>query len=135
MSTSVNNFGADIRKWTPIHYNNVESGVMNENFMTNYFTVSQGVCQGCLLSRPLVVLAVEMLAFKMRQDHLYQMDRMPRFNSARLIRALFHVIIEDIVNSFGAFSGLQLSKKKAKATWIGTSSNYKTEPLKFNFPK
>lgn len=95
---------------------------MNVNFMTNYFTVSQGVRQGCPLTRPLVVLAVEMLAYKMRQDHLYQMDRMPRFHSARMIRALFHDILEDIFNSLGAFSGLQLNKKKAKAMWIGTSS-------------
>ena len=34
------NFGPNITKWISILYNNVESGVMNAGFMTNYFKVS-----------------------------------------------------------------------------------------------
>ena len=30
------NFGPNIRRWISILYNNVESGVMNAGFMTNY---------------------------------------------------------------------------------------------------
>ena len=55
------NFGPNIRKWISILYNNVESGVMNAGFMTNYFKVSRDVHQGCPLSPLLFVLAVEML--------------------------------------------------------------------------
>ena len=64
------NFGPNIRMWISILYNNVESGVMNAGFMTNYFKVSRGVRQGCPLSPLLFVLAVEMLALKIRQDQL-----------------------------------------------------------------
>ena len=49
----LNNLGSNITKWISILYGNVESGVMNEGFMTNYFKVSRGVRQGCPLS-PLV---------------------------------------------------------------------------------
>ena len=35
--TVLYNFGPNIRKWICILYNNVESGVMNAGFMTNYF--------------------------------------------------------------------------------------------------
>ena len=49
------NFGPNIRKWISILYNNVESGVLNAGFMTNYFQVSRGVRQGCPLSPLLFV--------------------------------------------------------------------------------
>ena len=44
------NFGPKIRKWVSILYNDIESGVMNGGYMTNYFKVSRGVRQGCPLS-------------------------------------------------------------------------------------
>ena len=56
------NFGPNIRRWISILYNNVESGVMNAGFMTNYFKVSRGIRQGCPLSPLLFVLAVEIVA-------------------------------------------------------------------------
>ena len=62
----LNNLGSNITKWISILYGNVESGVMNEGFMTNYFKVSRGVRQGSPLSPLLCVLAVEMLALKIR---------------------------------------------------------------------
>jgi len=44
------NFGPKIRKWVSILYNDIESGVMNGGYMTNYLKVSRGVWQGCPLS-------------------------------------------------------------------------------------
>ena len=44
------NFCPRIRNWTSALYSNVESGVINAGFMTNYFKVSRGVRQGCPLS-------------------------------------------------------------------------------------
>ena len=85
------NFGPNIRMWISILYINVESGVMNAGFMTNYFIVFQSVRQGCPLSPLLFVLAVEMLALKIRQDQLcrgieLRVDRMPRSHSLRMIQ-------------------------------------------------
>ena len=51
------NFGPNVRKWISILYNNVESGVLNAGFMTNYFQVSRGVRQGCPLS-PLLFVSI-----------------------------------------------------------------------------
>ena len=140
------NFGPNIRKWISILYNNVESGVMNAGFMTNYFKVSRGVRQGCPLSPLLFVLAVEMLALKIRQDQLCRGIELPNGQNAKISQFADDttLILEDttslrnamnIVNSFGVLSGLQLNKKKTKALWIGASSKNKIEPLKFQCPR
>ena len=137
------NFGPNIRKWISILYNNVESGVMNAGFMTNYFKVSRGVRQGCPL---LFMLAVEMLALKIRRDQLSRGIELPNGQNAKISQFADDttLILEDttslrnamnIVNSFGVLSGLQLNKKKTKALWIGASSKNKIEPLKFQCPK
>ena len=60
------NFGPVIRKWISILYNDVESGVMNGGYMTNYFKTSRGVRQGCPLSPFLFILSVELLALIIR---------------------------------------------------------------------
>ena len=140
------NFGPNIRKWISILYNNVESGVMNAGLMTNYFKVSRGARQGCPMSPLLFVLAVEMLALKIRQDQLCRGIELPNGQNAKISQFADDttLILEDttslrnamnIVNSFGVLSGLQLNKKKTKALWIGASSKNKIEPLKFQCPK
>ena len=58
------NFGPNICKWISVLYNEVESGVINGGYMTNYFQVTRGVRQGCPLSPLLLILCVEILAQK-----------------------------------------------------------------------
>ena len=124
----------------------VKSDVLNAGFMTNYFQVSRGVCQGCPLSPLLFVLSVELLALKIRQDQLCRGIPLPDGQNAKISQFADDttLILEDtislrkamnIVNSFGALSGLQLNKKKTKAMWIGSSSKNKSMPIEFECPK
>ena len=94
--------------------------------LTNYFQVSRGVRQGCPLSPLLFVLSVELLALKIRQDQLCRGIPLPDGQNAKISPFADDTtpILEDtislrkamnIVNSFGALSGLQLNKKKTKA--------------------
>ena len=122
------NFGPSITKWISILYDNVESGVMNAGFMTNYFKVSRGVRQGCPLSPLLFVLAVEIVALKIRQNQFYQGIELPNGQYAKISQFADDttLILEDttslrnamnIVNSFGVLSGLQLNKNKSLVDW------------------
>ena len=62
------NFGPNFRKWFSVLYNNIQSSVLNGGYTTNYFQISRGVRQGCPLSPSLFILAVELLALKIRQS-------------------------------------------------------------------
>ena len=62
------NFGASIKRWISAFYTNIESAPINNGFTTNWFKPSRGVRQGCPLSPYLLVLSVELLSNKIRQE-------------------------------------------------------------------
>ena len=61
------NFGKNVKKWVRIFYANIESAVMNNGFATNWFKLTRGVRQGCLLSPYLFILGAEILLNRLRQ--------------------------------------------------------------------
>ena len=60
--------GPGIKRWISTFYTNIESAVINNGFLTNWFKPSRGVRQGCPLSPFLLILSAELLANKIRQD-------------------------------------------------------------------
>ena len=62
------NFGPNLRNWISVMYSDVESGIIDGGYVTNYFKVSRGVRQGCPLSPILFILSAELLAQKIRQS-------------------------------------------------------------------
>ena len=104
--------------------------------MTDYFTVSRGVRQGCPLSPFLFTLSVELLALKTRQEANCKGVRLPNLQEAKISQFADDttLISKDtnslkfslqIIGSFGSISGLRLNKKKTKAMWIGSSKHKK----------
>ena len=53
------NFGTDIIKWVKCFYQGAKSCVQNAGFMSNFFSISQGVRQRCPLSLYLLILCIE----------------------------------------------------------------------------
>ena len=117
------NFGSNFKKWFTVLYNGVQSSVLNGGFMTNYFEITRGVRQGCPLSPSLFILAVELLALKIRQnpncEGIYlqnkQEVKISQFaddttiitNSTDSLKSHLQTI-----ERFGTASGLKLKKKK-----------------------
>ena len=136
------NFGPKIRKWIKILYNDIESGVMNGGYMTNYFKVSRGVRQGCPLSPFLFVLSVEMLAIKLRHDNDCKGIKLPNSHEAKLTQFADDTTVISsnivslkaslrIINKFSDISGLKLNNVKTKVMWIGSQKGKKERIMDF----
>ena len=116
------NFGTSIERWISTFYTNIESAAINNGFMTNWFSPSRGVRQGCPLSPYLFVLSTEVLSSKIRQKpsitgikvfgHAIKLSQFADdtyFSCADLIS------VENAlktVGDFGRLAGLKLNIKK-----------------------
>ena len=140
------NFGNKFKKWFTVLYNGVQSSVVNGGFMTNYFEITRGVRQGCPLSPSLFILAVELLALKIRQNKNCEGLYLPNNQEVKISQfADDTTIITNNTDSlkshlqtiewFGTVSGLKLNKKKTKAMWLGTMKHSNSNILEFKSTK
>ena len=139
------NFGDSIQRWIPIFYSKTESAVLNNGFCTNYFQLSRGVRQGCPLSPYLFVLAIELLACKIRQEKEMQginifgkelkisqfADETTFFN--RNFNSVTKAIT--VLENFGDILGLKLNPSKTKALWLGSCRQRTDKHFGFHWPE
>lgn len=140
------NFGNNFKKWFNVLYNSVQSSLVNGGFMTNYFEITRGVRQGCPLSPSLFILAVELLALKIRQNTKCEGIYLPNNQEVKISQfADDTTIITNNTDSlkshlqtiewFGTVSGLKLNKKKTKVMWLGTIKHNNSNILEFKSTK
>ena len=63
------NFGKDFCKWIGLMYKNVKSSVLVNGWKTKSFELSRGIRQGCPLSALLFIMAVEIMADRIRNNN------------------------------------------------------------------
>ena len=136
------NFGDNIIRWVSIFYQNIQTAVLNNGFMTNFFQVSRGVRQGCPLSPYLFILCAEILAHKIRGEEnikgieiLNEEIKLTQFADDTTpfcadILSVNNALI--LLQKFGKISGLCLNERKTKAVWLGKDKNCKAKPLNLN---
>lgn len=61
-------FGDSLIKWVKVMYSNPRCKIVNRGYFSESFELSRGVKQWCPLSPYLFVMAIEMLAIKIRSN-------------------------------------------------------------------
>ena len=58
------NFGEDSIKWIQLFYKDAKSCVSNNGYLSDFFPILRGVCQGCPLSTYPFIICIELLSYK-----------------------------------------------------------------------
>ena len=63
-------FGPHLRQWVYVFYHNISTCILNNSHASEPFLLESGVRQGCPLSGMLSVIAIEVLAQKIRRSKM-----------------------------------------------------------------
>ena len=129
------NFGSKFKQWIRILYNKPNMIIKNNGWLSDNIEMKRGIRQGCPLSALLFIIAVEILAIKIRTSkkiegfELMSNGRRRKVNISQYAddahiflknpEYILNVISE--IQEFGLVSGLLLNLSKTKALLIGKS--------------
>ena len=133
------NFGIMFRKYIKLLYNNISTAVINNGDISSWFSPKRGVRQGCPISPYLFILAVELLAIRIRESK--QIKGIDINGIEQKISQLaddttcFVSDIDsvketlDVFKSFSVCAGLNINIDKTTAKFIGSLRHRRDTPL------
>ena len=130
-------FGPSFQKWIKIMYTDVRSAIQINGYQSNFFSVTQGVFQGCPLSPLLYILVAEAMTHVIRADSSivgfllpssstrvklsqYADDTTLIVDDDTLLLHTFHVLDE-----YSKVTGAKLNLSKCVGLWLGSWRNYR----------
>ena len=130
------NFGLDLRQWIKVFYTDISSCVLNNGYASKHFRLERGVRQGCPLSGTLFVIAIELLAQRIRRSKEIKGIPIDEHNEVKLsqyaddttvllsdVQSLSKLF--DLSSLFERCSGLKLNQTKSEILWLGSMRNRK----------
>ena len=126
-------FGPSLVKWVKVLFKGSTNSINHGGWISSSFSASCGIRQGCPFSPLSFVLAVEMLAIKIRNSTIkgIQLPNTENHNNSLKIKQLADDTTlflkdkedmdkaKDIIGHFSKFSGLNLNVLKTKALQVG----------------
>ena len=136
-------FGSDFKRWVEVLTSKSQSCINHGGWLSEPFSVLCGIRQGCPFSPLAFILAVELLAVKIRNSEIQGIKVQNCQNQTQISNKIKQLaddttlfladkkdmeIAQDILRSFQTFSGLKLNVNKTKAMRMGR------EPSEDNLP-
>ena len=127
-------FKNDICRWVSAFYNNIRSTVSINGMISDWFNITRGCRQGDPISPYLFILCAEIMGCMIREnDNIKGVNindteiKLSQYaDDSEIIlrgdRASFEETIQ-VVQLFGAVSGLLLNTKKTNSIWLGSNRN------------
>jgi hypothetical protein len=139
LSLEAFNFGPKFRSYIKTLYTNISSTIINNGEISNWFNIQRGVRQGCPLSPYLFIIAVELLAIRIREnpqvkgikvgDTEIKISQLADDTTCFLNNLESITVIMRIFDEFKNCAGLQVNVEKTKATFIGSFRDRVDSPL------
>ena len=140
------NFGPEFVGWVKTFYKNIQSCIINNGTISDFFTLERGVRQGDPLSPYFFVLTAEALTIAVRQNIAITGITIGKEETKLLQYADdMTATLSDINSSQAALldflvvyknaSGLAINCTKTEGMWIGSLRNNKTKPLGLKCPR
>ena len=131
------NFGKDFCKWIGLMYKNVKSSVLVNGWKTKSFELSRGIRQGCPLSALLFIMAVEIMADRIRNNNQIKGVLFGENENQKELKVLQYAddtsvffrnessmqYILNELHEFGTVAGPVLNKNKTCLKWLGPTDN------------
>ena len=144
-------FGPNFISWIELLMKDTRSCTNYAGWLSNYFPVESGIRQGCPFSSSAFVLALEILAIKIRQSNRVKGISLGKFFNQDDIVDLLKIALyaddvtlfladeQDLANALSIFrafkhvSGLSINVSKCEAMWIGSFKNRQDYYYDFNW--
>ena len=138
------NFGDGFIQWIKVLYTNISSCIINNGTCSSYFKLTRSVRQGDPLSGYLFIIALELLAQKIREAQnihgiwlgtsevklTQYVDDLTIF--VQDITSANQVF--DILNMYHKAAGLKVNKEKTEGLWLGRDRFSLSKPLHIKWP-